>query len=360
VAIIVTREGRIPLWADEAVTDAGGRAVVVGHGAEEAAGALTSAHDVRWCDTGPGFRPAALAASLAPLLEAVHLIFLPASADGRDLAPRLAAILDRPLLGRIFSADVIEPPGPPAQVGPGDGPSMGVRAVVARIDDKVMVPIEVTGPAIVTLARSNQAGPHGATPASATLTRFDLAMESPAADAGLGGPTSADPDLVALLAPDLKTMDLTDATRVMAGGAGLVTGLDDAHATTAFTLLTGVAAALGGSAGATRVATDAGWTTYERQIGTTGITVNPDLYIALGISGATQHTGGLGAPRHVISVNLDPSCPMTALADLGVVADAGGLLVELAHRLGVDVPDELRRKTLEHSSTGGPAGGSSD
>ncbi len=70
------------------------------------------------------------------------------------------------------------------------------------------------------------------------------------------------------------------------------------------------------------MATDAGWTGYERQIGTTGVTIDPDLYVALGVSGAAQHTGGLGSPRHVVSVNTDPSCPMTAMADLGLVTDA--------------------------------------
>jgi len=128
-------------------------------------------------------------------------------------------------------------------------------------------------------------------------------------------------------------MDLADATRVVAGGAGLVAGLDDRRAAEVFTLLGSVAAALGGSAGATRVATDAGWTGYERQIGTTGVAVDPDLYVALGVSGAAQHIGGLGAPRHVVSVNIDPSCPMTAMADLGLVTDAGALLAELGRRL---------------------------
>ena len=120
-------------------------------------------------------------------------------------------------------------------------------------------------------------------------------------------------------------MDLADATRVLAGGAGLVAGsrrpTGDRPSSTCSAH---VAAALGGSAGATRVATDAGWTGYERQIGTTGVTVDPDLYIALGVSGAAQHVGGLGAPRHVVSVNTDPSCPMTAMADLGLVTDAAG------------------------------------
>ncbi len=138
-------------------------------------------------------------------------------------------------------------------------------------------------------------------------------------------------------------MDLADATRVLAGGAGLVPRDDDRRAAAVFDLLGEVAAALGGSAGATRVATDAGWTGYERQIGTTGVAVDPDLYVALGVSGAAQHIGGIGTPRHVVSVNTDASSPMTAMADLGVVIDAQALLIELAGRLDVDVPDTLSR-----------------
>jgi electron transfer flavoprotein alpha subunit len=87
------------------------------------------------------------------------------------------------------------------------------------------------------------------------------------------------------------------------------------------------------------VVTDAGWMSYDRQIGTTGVSVNPELYLAFGISGAAQHVGGLGAPEHVVSVNTDPSCPMTAMSDLGIVADAPAVLSELAKRLGVTGPD---------------------
>jgi electron transfer flavoprotein alpha subunit len=68
--------------------------------------------------------------------------------------------------------------------------------------------------------------------------------------------------------------------------------------------------------------------------------VTPDLYVAFGISGAAQHLGGLGDPRHVVSVNLDPSCPMTMMADLGIVADAPAMLEELAKRLGVSAGEE--------------------
>jgi len=128
----------------------------------------------------------------------------------------------------------------------------------------------------------------------------------------------------------------------VAGGAGLVAA--EADGTAVMRLLADVAAALGASAGATRVVTDAGWMDYDRQIGTTGVAVSPELYIAFGISGAAQHIGGLGTPDHVVSVNTDPSCPMTAMADLGIVADAQGALAELANRLGV--PDAGRATSL--------------
>ncbi len=316
VAVVVARDGRLPVGAAEAVAEAGGRVVVVGSGTEEAARALPGTVHARWAETGPGLRPAAAAAALAPLVAGDTLVVLPASPDGRDLAPRLAAAAGRPLIARVLEATV----------GRADDGTACVRALVGRVDDRVLVPVQVRGPAVVTLAVGGRPGAHaGTADPGAVVEPLALAVVE-------SGP---DPELVGLLAPDLHTMDLADATRVVAGGAGLVGGLDDARATATFDLLVRVAGALGGSAGATRVATDAGWTGYERQIGTTGVTVDPDLYVALGVSGAAQHIGGIGAPRHVVSVNTDASCPMTAMADLGLVTDAGALLAELAGRLGV-------------------------
>ncbi len=345
MAVVVVRDGRLPLWADDAVAEAGGQVVVVGSGTADAVAGLPSARRVQTAETGDGLAPGWLAGALAPHLAAAALVLLPASPDGRDLAPRLAAVLDRPVLARVTRAAWCAA-GPAADTaadtaaGPADGT---VRATVARLDDRVMVPVEVAGPAVATLVGPGD--PVHRTPAATPAEVTALALGAPPSD-------GAEPALVALVAPDLRTMDLAHARRVVAGGAGLAAGLDDAHATAAFALLTDVAAALGGSAGATRVATDAGWTGYERQIGTTGVTIDPDLYIALGISGATQHTGGLGTPHHVVSINTDPSCPMTGLADLGIVADGAAVLVELAHRLGVDVPE-----ALDHSRHGQPAAG---
>jgi electron transfer flavoprotein alpha subunit len=139
-------------------------------------------------------------------------------------------------------------------------------------------------------------------------------------------PEVTDAEVVAVLPPDPATMDLTEARRIVAGGAGL-RGREE------FALLARVAAALGASVGGTRVVADADLIPFERQIGTTGAMVDPDLYLAFGISGAVQHVNGLGNPDAVVSVNTDPSCPMMAMADLALVTDAEALLGELARRL---------------------------
>ncbi len=87
------------------------------------------------------------------------------------------------------------------------------------------------------------------------------------------------------------------------------------------------------SVGGTRVVMDWGWIPFDRQIGTTGVMVNPDLYIALGISGAVQHTAGLGEPKHVIAVNSDPHCPMMSMADLAIVTDAPEFIKAMMSKL---------------------------
>ena len=126
--------------------------------------------------------------------------------------------------------------------------------------------------------------------------------------------------------------DLTEADRIVAGGLGLG-GPDE------FAVLADVAARLGASLGATRPVADRGVVGHERQIGTTGVAVDPTLYLAFGISGAVQHTAGLGSPTRVVAVNLDPACPMMAMADLAVVADAPSTARALARVLAAEGSD---------------------
>ena len=123
-------------------------------------------------------------------------------------------------------------------------------------------------------------------------------------------------------------MDLAEARRIVGGGAGL-------DSEVRFGDLDRFAISIGGVMGATRVITDRSWVHHDRQIGTTGVVVDPRLYVAFGISGAVQHTSGLGQPDHIVSVNTDPYCPMMQLADVPIVADANAVLDELAAVLGI-------------------------
>jgi electron transfer flavoprotein alpha subunit len=356
VAVVVVREGRVPAGADEAVAEAGGEALVVGTGAAEAAAALPSARRLR-AGEADVFLPS-LARALEPHLAGSALVVVPASPDGRDLAPLLAAATGRRLLAGAVRAEVVRAASGGAGAaraatgGAGTGwagaePDRAatedemICAELLRADGQVTVGVGVPGPAVVTLWPGAGTPAPAATPPAVATIRLDPG-------AGTGSVRR-----LRLVEPDPATMDLADARRVLAGGAGLVrTGAPAEEARAVFSLLVLVARALGASAGATRVVTDAGWMPPDRQIGTTGVTVHPDLYVALGVSGASQHTGGLGDPGQVVSVNTDPACPMTAMADLGIVADARGLLVELARRLRVQVPDILDAPDRGPAETG--------
>lgn len=305
LAVVIVRAGILPVGAAEAVAEAGGRVLLLGSGTADAAAELGAPR--AWHAETAGAAPAGLAAALAPLLHEVRMLVFPASPDGRDFAPRLAAALDRPLLAYATSATVDDE---------------GTTAALSRIDGRLEIDVRCDGPCVVTLVPGARSG---LPPSNGEV--FEVVL-----DVALG----VDAERLAVLEPDPATMDLSEASRVVGGGAGLVPReADDSTARETFDLLKAVASRLGASTGATRVITDAGWMHHDRQIGSTGVSISPDLYLAFGVAGASQHTGGLGNPQHVVSVNLDPSCPMTAMADLGLVTDARALLEELADRLGV-------------------------
>jgi len=123
---------------------------------------------------------------------------------------------------------------------------------------------------------------------------------------------------LAIQAPSPEEIELDAADRIVAGGRGI--GREG------FTKVAAFARLLGASVGATRVATDQGWIEHERQIGTTGKSVRPRLYIACGISGAAQHTSGMREAQTVVAINPDRNAPIFTLADLGLLGDANQIL----------------------------------
>jgi len=304
LAVVPVRDGVLPLGALETIAECGGDVLLAGSN-PHASSVAGVGHDIRHVELG-SFQPSRWAEALASIVDDAAVIALPASPDGRDLAPRLAHRLGRPLLAGAIAVT-------PAS------------ASLARSGGLVLHDVAIDGPVVVTL----QPGVRGVLVNDSTTTEVTVTrVEASTTSAG------NEPELDELLPPDVATMDLTEAKRIVSGGAGLDSG-------GRFTQLTALAAAIGAAMGATRVITDRGWVGHQRQIGTTGVVIDPELYVAFGISGAVQHTAGLGDPSHIISVNTDPHCPMMQMADLAVVADANGVLDELQRLLGAEESSDV-------------------
>jgi len=300
LAVVVVRGGMLPLGADEVVAECGGHVLAA---VDDAAPADLAALDgvateIEIADLG-AFEPPRWAAHLADLTVSDDIVVLPASADGRDLAARLAHCRECDLFANAHRID-----GATADLVVGGG------FALARV--------EITGRAVLTMSPGVRTVTRIGT-AHATPRHVAVPGDDPAAAVAQSGSVVT----LELVAADATAVDLAEAPRIVAGGAGL-----DGPAR--FEQLTELGRRFDASVGTTRVVTDRGWLPHERQIGTTGVVVSPALYVAFAISGAVQHTTGLGSPEHIVSVNTDPFCPMMQLADLAIVADANEVLDALS------------------------------
>ena len=215
--------------------------------------------------------------------------FFSASAEGRDLAPRVAAKLKLSMAADVTSFAF-------------DGDAMTATHPVYI--GKAIVTERLTGtPAIVTLRP-------GAidlieAPESGTVEALAPAMD----------PASARVRVKEMLEQKGAALDLGEAPVIVSGGRGL-------RAAENFKLVEDLAAAFGNAAvGATRAVTDDGWRAPTDQIGQTGRVVSPDLYVAVGISGAVQHLAGMRTSRVIVAINKDKDAPIFKIADYGIVGD---------------------------------------
>jgi electron transfer flavoprotein alpha subunit len=246
--------------------------------------------DVRVVEiAGERYSPLPFVSALARKVESEKpdLVLLGATLNGRDLGARLAA-----RLGRGYVADVTDLRATGNALEVSKPMYAGKVRAKLRVDLPAVVSVRPGAIPLKGAAEAPQVERLDADAAAEKLTFVKLAATASAA----------------------KRVSLSEARVVVSGGRGLK-GPENWH------LVEQLADALGGAVGASRAVTDAGWRPNEEQVGQTGKTVTPDLYVALGISGAIQHLAGMTSSKVIVAVNKDPDADIFKIADYGVVAD---------------------------------------
>ena len=263
----------------------------------------TTVHDVG--DLGGSLPGAPVADAIAAAIEAGNgpdAILFPATYDGRDIAGRLSAKIDRPVLTNVVGLVA------------GDGGLSTQHAIFGGAQIAIARFVG-DGPGLFVIrAKSFPAETSGGGPA-----------EVVAAAATESGPTNG-AKIVASHVEERSGPKLDEASVVVSGGRGL--GEKENYA-----LIEELASLLKGAAGASRAIVDAGWVPYSHQVGQTGKTVKPTVYVACGISGATQHLVGMKNSKNIVAINKDQDAPIFSVADLGIVGDVHKVLPKLIEAL---------------------------
>ncbi|MFM1814177.1 MAG: hypothetical protein RLZ98_872 [Pseudomonadota bacterium] len=276
--------------------------LVAGNGAAEVAAAAAKLDGVRSIRLANAPHLAhqlaeELAALIVPMMSVYDALVAPATANGKNALPRIAALLDVMQVSditKVLSADTFERP-----IYAGNA-----IQTVQSLDAKKIVTVRTA---------SFEATGEG----SATASIEEIALPAPA-----GKSEFLKAEIVKLDRPEL-----TAARVVISGGRGMQAGENFEK------LIEPVATRLGAAIGASRAAVDAGFVPNDYQVGQTGKVVAPELYIAVGISGAIQHLAGMKDSKVIVAINKDAEAPIFQVADYGLVGDLFKILPELDSEL---------------------------
>jgi electron transfer flavoprotein alpha subunit len=282
-----------------------------------------------------GADPTAAAEALAGFVPHVLSVTEPAAADhaaGMIVAQRLAALVDERRPDVIIAGAGSEGRDVAGVLSALTGLGVLANAIAVRAtpDGPVATHSVFGGKLITESALVSGRGIITVRPNSVTAEPADSAgtVETVAPAGDLAQPAVR---IIERLPAESKAASIDDARIIVAGGRG-VGGADG------FGLISDLASALGGAVGATRAAVDSGWIPYSQQIGQTGKIVKPQLYLAMGISGAIQHKVGMQTASTIVAVNRDPDAPIADFADMIVIGDlvevGTALLAELRARSG--------------------------
>ncbi len=264
---------------------------------------LQGVHEVLRVDHAANAHP--LAAVLAPQIAALaapySLVVGPSTTFGKDLMPRVAALLGVAQLSDVMTID-----------------ASGLRFQRPTYAGNAIVTVEVlpaTKSVLTIRTASFQAAAAAMQAAPITPVTLDIAL-----------PTHT--RFVTVSAAKSDRPDLQTASRVVSGGRAL-------GSAEAFKIIYGLAEKLGAAVGASRAAVDAGYAPNDMQVGQTGKIIAPELYVAIGISGAIQHLTGIKDARTIVAINKDSEAPIFEVADIGLVGDLFAIIPELEKQLAV-------------------------
>ena len=282
-------------------------AVYVGPGSDQAFSKLAEfgASRVIHLDPADNLAGAPVARALADLVKTdqPYLILFGQAYDDRDVAGRLAARIGAGVISNAIDVELT-----PDTVHTTHEIFGGTQVATAAF----------TGPApymVLVRPKSFTASPSATPGGPAQVERLDMP------DVGKAGAR-----VTATHVEEREGPKLEEAAIIVSGGRGL--GSADNYA-----LIEKLGKLLGAATGATRAIVDAGWVPYAKQVGQTGKTVKPDVYIAAGISGAMQHLVGMKDSKTIIAINKDSDAPIFSIADLGIVGDVNKVLPKLIEAL---------------------------